>query len=162
MQHMSDTEEMILSALQSWSQVISRLDQRLLIVTDEQLDREVSPGRNRLIYLLGHLTAAHDKMRVLLRMGDRLHPELDLPFFDHPDRSEKHELSSFDLKQAWSHVNRDLTTGMLTFKSDEWLERHSEVSEAEFLKDRSRNRLAILLSRTNHASFHLGQIVLVS
>ena len=40
---MSDTERMILSALQSWSQVIARLDQRLLNLTDEQLERQVSP-----------------------------------------------------------------------------------------------------------------------
>ena len=38
---MSDTERMILSALQSWSQVIARLDQRLLNLTDEQLKRQV-------------------------------------------------------------------------------------------------------------------------
>ena len=61
MQHMSDTEKMILSALQSWSQIIARLDQRLLNHTDERLERQVSPERNRLIYLLGHLTVAHDK-----------------------------------------------------------------------------------------------------
>jgi hypothetical protein len=36
---------MILSALQSWSQVIARLDQRLLNLTDEQLERQVSPER---------------------------------------------------------------------------------------------------------------------
>jgi hypothetical protein len=42
---MSDTERMILSALQSWSQVIARLDQRLLNLTDEQLERQVSPER---------------------------------------------------------------------------------------------------------------------
>jgi hypothetical protein len=45
MQHMSDTERMILSALQSWSQVIARLDQRLLNLTDEQLERQLSPER---------------------------------------------------------------------------------------------------------------------
>jgi hypothetical protein len=37
---MSDTERMILLALQSWSQVIARLDQRLLNLTDEQLKRQ--------------------------------------------------------------------------------------------------------------------------
>jgi hypothetical protein len=77
-QRMSDTERMILSALQSWRQVITRLDQKLLNLTDEQLENQVAPGRNRLIYLLGHLAVAHDKMRVLLRIGDRIHPELDV------------------------------------------------------------------------------------
>jgi hypothetical protein len=79
-EHLSDTKRMILSELQSWSQVIARLDQRLLNLTDKQLERQVSPKKHRLIYLLGHLTVAHDKMRILLRMSDRLHPELDIAF----------------------------------------------------------------------------------
>jgi hypothetical protein len=37
--------------------------------------------RNRLIYLVGHLTVAHDKMQILLRMSNRFHPELDSAFF---------------------------------------------------------------------------------
>jgi hypothetical protein len=42
----------------------------------------------------------------------------------------------------------------------DWLQRHTAVSEEDFAKDTSRNRFAILLSRTNHLSYHLGQAVL--
>jgi hypothetical protein len=42
----------------------------------------------------------------------------------------------------------------------DWLVRHTAVSEPDFVKDPSRNRFAILLSRTNHLSYHLGQAVL--
>ena len=42
----------------------------------------------------------------------------------------------------------------------DWLQRHAAVSEEDFAKDTSRNRFAILLSRTNHLSYHLGQAVL--
>jgi ribose 1,5-bisphosphokinase PhnN len=42
----------------------------------------------------------------------------------------------------------------------DWAQRHSAVSEEDFAKDASRNRFAILLSRTNHLSYHLGQAVL--
>ena len=41
-----------------------------------------------------------------------------------------------------------------------WLQRYTAVSEEDFAKDASRNRFAILLSRTNHLSYHLGQAVL--
>lgn len=152
---------MILSALQSWNQVIGRLDQKLSTMTDVQLEREVAPERNRLIYLLGHLTVAHDRMRVLLGIGDRLHPELDAVFFHSPDRAQMHEMTTSAVKRAWDEVNRNLTDAMLKFSGDEWLERHAAVSEVDFQQDPTRTRLAILLSRTNHASFHLGQIVLV-
>ena len=39
-----------------------------------------SQGRSReepRFYLLGHLTAMHDRMFPLLGLGDRFHPELD-------------------------------------------------------------------------------------
>jgi hypothetical protein len=35
----------------------------------------------------------------------------------------------------------------------------TSVSEEDFAKDASRNRFAVLLSRTNHLSYHLGQAV---
>jgi hypothetical protein len=42
----------------------------------------------------------------------------------------------------------------------DWVQRHSAVSEEDFAKDPSRNRFAVLLSRTNDLSYHLGQAVL--
>ena len=36
----------------------------------------------------------------------------------------------------------------------------SAITEKDFAKDASRNRFSILLSRTNHLSYHLGQAVL--
>ena len=38
-------------------------------------------------------------------------------------------------------------------------QRHAVVSEEDFARDPSRNRFAVLLSRTNHLSSHLGQAV---
>ena len=49
---------------------------------------------------------------------------------------------------------------MEAVSSSGWLERHAAVSEEDFAKDPSRNRFAVLLSRTNHLSYHLGQAVL--
>lgn len=45
-------------------------------LSDEQLMHEVSPGRNRGIYLLGHLTAVHDLMLPLLRFGEAKYPRV--------------------------------------------------------------------------------------
>ena len=42
---------------------------------------------NRIIYLLGHLTAVHDAMIPLLRVGERLYPELADVFIKKPDRA---------------------------------------------------------------------------
>jgi len=39
-------------------------------------------------------------------------------------------------------------------------QKHSVVSEEDFAANPLRNRFAILLSRTSHVSYHLGQAVL--
>ena len=50
-------------------------------LSEEQLLQEIAPGKNRLIYLWGHLTAVNDALIPLLGFGERLHPELDAMFF---------------------------------------------------------------------------------
>jgi hypothetical protein len=51
---------------------------------------------------------------------------------------------------------------MESFSPAQWLEKHASVSEEDFAKDPSRNRFAILLSRTSHIAFHLGQTALIA
>jgi len=48
------------TALRAWKLVIAQLDQMFSSMNDEELRREVAPGRNRVFYLMGHLTAVHD------------------------------------------------------------------------------------------------------
>ena len=49
-------------AINSWRLVLERVNKTLSNLTDDQLLKEVAPGKNRVIYLWGHLTAAHDAM----------------------------------------------------------------------------------------------------
>ena len=158
---MTNEELLALAALNSWKLVIGRIDQRVAALTDEQLQKQVAPGRNRLFYLVGHLTAVHDRMFSLLDIGDRLHPELDEPYITNPDGALADPLSASDLKKAWTEVNSRLTAALESFTPADWLKKHSAVSDEDFAKDPTRNRLAIVMSRTNHASFHSGQAVLI-
>jgi hypothetical protein len=87
-----------------------------------------------------------------------LHPELDNGFFDNPDRAKPQNISPADLKPALSEVNAMLTTAFENLSPEEWLQKHESVSLNDFAKEPLRNRLAVLLSRTNHVSFHLGQV----
>ncbi|HEX3987381.1 MAG TPA: DinB family protein [Acidobacteriaceae bacterium] len=148
------------AALQSWKQVIGRFDKALAALSDEQLQKPVAPGRNRLYYLVGHLTAVHDRLFALLGVGDRLHPELDEAFITNPDGMLADPVSAAELRKAWSEVNAQLTAAFEKFTAADWLARHTAVSEEDFAKDPTRNRLAVVLSRTNHVSFHTGQAVL--
>jgi uncharacterized damage-inducible protein DinB len=64
------------------------------------------------------------------------------------------------LKQYWEEVNDKLLSQFQSLSADEWLLQHRAMSEEDYAKDPTRNRLAVLLSRTNHLSYHLGQVML--
>ena len=55
-------ELFVTTVVTSWKQIINRLDERLPSLDDEQLQKQVAPTKNRLFYLLGHLTAVHEHM----------------------------------------------------------------------------------------------------
>ena len=152
---------MTTTAVNTWKLIIGRFSKGIAPLTDEQLQQQVAPGRNRLLYLVGHLTAVHDRMFSLLDIGERLHPELDDVYITNPDKTHPDPLSAADLKQAWTDVNAKLTEAFEKLTPEEWLQKHTAVSDEDFAKDPTRNRLAILLSRTSHAAFHSGQAVLV-
>jgi uncharacterized damage-inducible protein DinB len=147
-------------AVNSWRLVLERANKTLSNLTEEQVLKEVAPGRNRLIYLWGHLTAVHDAMFPILGLGKRLHPELDAIFVSNPDKAEAQFPPVGELRKYWDEVNGKLLLQFASLSEDEWLQRHNAVSEEDYAKDPTRNRLAVLLSRTNHMSYHLGQITL--
>src|ERR1700758_2238371 len=147
-------------AINSWRLVLERADKMFSKMTDEQLLTEVAPGKNRGIYLLGHLTAVHDRMFSILGLGPRLHPDLDAVFIDNPDKAVSEMPSAGQLKQYWNEVNEKLLAQFQSLGPDEWLLQHRAMSDEDYAKDPTRNRLAVLLSRTNHLSYHLGQVTL--
>jgi uncharacterized damage-inducible protein DinB len=147
-------------ALNSWKLGVERANKIFSNLAEDQLFKEVAPGRNRLIYLWGHLTAIHDAMFSILGLGQRLHPELDAIFLSHPDKTVTHLPSARELKQYWDEVNAKLHAQFASLSAEEWLQPHYAMSEEDYAKDPTRNRLAVLLSRTNHLSYHLGQVTL--
>ncbi len=157
---MANEERFVSGALKAWDAYIERADGLFSKLTAEQLSREISPGKNRLIYLWGHLIAVHDGMLPLLYFGQRLYPEYDAIFISNPDKAVANLPSVEKLKQAWDEVNRKLSEGFATLGVADWLQKHAAVSDEDFAKEPLRNRFAILLSRTNHLSSHLGQAAL--
>jgi hypothetical protein len=158
---MTTEQLMSTTAVNTWKLVIGRFSKGIAPLTEQQLQQQVAPERNRLMYLLGHLTAVHDRMFSLLDIGERLHPELDDVYITNPDKTHSDPLSADELKQAWTEVNAKLTEAFEKLTPEEWLQKHTAVSDEDFAKDPTRNRLAILLSRTSHAAFHTGQAILV-
>jgi hypothetical protein len=157
---MTNNEILRITVLNSWKLVISRFDKTLGNLTDDQLQRQAAPGGNRVFYLLGHLTATHDRMFPLLGLGERLHPELDDTYIANADRALADPISATELRRAWAEVNNKLTAAFEKFTLEDWLRKHAAVSDEDFVKDPARNRLAVVISRTNHVSYHSGQVTL--
>lgn len=156
---MTAEDIMVGTVLNSWKLIIAQVDKTLASFSDEELQRPVAPGRSRVYYMLGHLTAVHDRMFTTLRLGQRLHAELDEDFIANPDRKSGQDLlSASDLRRAWSEVNQRLMAAFENLRPEEWLERHGSISEEDFAKEPLRNRLAVLMSRTNHAAGHENQM----
>src|SRR5260370_34165971 len=99
---MHTENSLIGSALRGWKSNVERVDKLFGTLSPEQLEQQVTPGKNRLIYLWGHLTAVNDGLLPLLGIGERLHPELDSMFISKPDRSVELTVTAQSLKSAWA------------------------------------------------------------
>ncbi len=147
--------------LDGWNAKLKETDALLDALTDEQLMNEVAPGRNRGIYLLGHLTAVNDKMISLLNLGEQLHPELNDTFLKEADKKSAEIISANLLRKYWSEINAMLTNHFNNMQAENWFEKHTSVSAEDFAKEPHRNKLNIIISRTNHLAYHLGQMALL-
>jgi uncharacterized damage-inducible protein DinB len=155
---MTQAELPITVAINSWKLVNGRLDEIIASMSDADLEGEIAPGRNRVFYLLGHLVAVHDRLFPMLGFGDRLYSDLDAEFLERADTHTESIVTAAALRSAWTRVNARLTAAFESAAPDHWLQKHSAVTDEDFQKDPHRNRLSVLLSRTNHVSFHTGQI----
>ena len=158
---MATTETMIKMMFDRWYASIKNLDILLDSLTDETLQQEIAPGKNTGIYLLGHLIAVHDDMLVLLGMGDKLYPGLYEPFLKSPDKTGAQFPPVATLRTYWVNQCAILKQNFEKLPTAGWFEKHTAVSEADFLKEPHRNKLNIILTRTTHLAYHTGQLVLL-
>src|SRR3984957_15380102 len=119
-------------ALKVWKAQIDRADKLFGGLSSEGVLREVAPGKNRLLYLWGHLTAIHDAMLPLLGLSERLHPEFDVAFISNPDRSRADVPSHERVRQAWNSVNGELSAGFEKMSWPYWLWRPPRGAAEEF------------------------------
>src|SRR5437899_12130032 len=115
--------------LKVWKAQLDRADKLFGGLSSEEVLREIAPGRNRLLYLWGHLTAVHDAMLPLLGLGDRFHREFDVAFISNPDKSQAAIPSHQQVRYAWETINAELRTGLEKLSSSDGLQQHTAVSE---------------------------------
>ena len=157
---MTTEKSLIDSALRGWNSNVERADKLFAGLSPAQLEQEVAPGKNRLIYLWGHLAAVNDALLPLLGIAERLHPEFDGMFISNPDKSVPLTVSGQSLKTSWQEIHEKLWEGFSKFSAADWGRRHTAVSEEDFEREPHRNRFTVLLGRTTHLAYHLGQAML--
>lgn len=158
---MATTELIVKLVIDRWNGSIVNLNKILNELSDEQLQKEVTTGKNRGTYLLGHLIAVHDYMLKLLDMGEKLYPELFEIFIKQADKEANQTPSAAELRVMLEKQNTHLQEKFQKIKSEEWFERHTAVSGEDFANEPHRNKLNIIITRTSHLQYHMGQIALL-
>lgn len=158
---MTTTDTILKMVFDRWNGSIKNWDTILNSLTDETLQKEIAPGKNRGIYLLGHLIAVHDEMLILLGMGEKLYPELYEPFIKSPDKATKQIPTAAELRSFWTKQCDMLKQKFDSLKPEEWFEKHTAVSAEDFINEPHRNKLNIIITRTSHLNYHTGQLVLL-
>jgi len=146
-------------SVDNWNAMLGRTSKVISEIADEDMQNEVSAGRNTGIYLLGHLVAVHDRMYELLGLGERKYQHLDDAFLTTPDKSGKTMPAVAELRSQWDEVNNRLGAAFSAMQPTDWLNKHNAVSAEEFATQPHRNRLNVLASRTTHLAEHYGQLL---
>lgn len=158
---MATTELIVKMVIDRWNGSIVNLNKVLNELSDEQLQKEVATGKNRGTYLLGHLIAVHDDMLKLLGMGEKLYPELFEIFIKQADKEASQTPTVAELRVMLEKQNTHLQEKFQKIKPEEWFERHTAVSAEDFANEPHRNKLNIIITRTSHLQYHMGQIALL-
>lgn len=158
---MTANEIVVKMIFDRWNGSVKSFDELLSSLSDEQLESETAPGKNRGIYLLGHLIAVHDAMLILLGMGEKLYPELYEPFIVSADRATADIPSVKQLREFLAVQNDFMKKKFDETSVEEWFEPHTAVSREDFMKEPNRNKLNIILTRTTHLAYHTGQMILL-
>lgn len=158
---MNQTETTLKMMFDRWDALIKNFDTTLNELTDEQLQNEIAPRKNRGIYLLGHMIAVHDDMLRLLDLGEKMYPELFEPFIKSPDKTVSELPSAETLRAYWAKQNEVLKQKFDSVQPEEWFQKHTAVTAEDFAREPHRNKLNIIITRTSHLAYHHGQFVLL-
>ena len=61
----------------------------------------------------------------------------------------------------WRNVHQRLQEEFERMTWEDWLNPATSMTQEEFERDPGRNKLSLLMARTSHLSFHLGQLRLL-
>ncbi len=130
-------------------------------LTDEEFEMELSPGKNRGVWILGHMITSDDEFSVFMGKGDLLfpyYPELFgqgsklQPLQSYPEVSE--------LRQQWNDVIEKNKNIYENLKDEELEQPHNNIVEGkeDFFKTKAR----VIMAWHLHQMYHAGQLGLLA
>lgn len=146
--------------LKNWEAQNKAMDEFVDSLTDEDFKKDVAPGKNSVQYLIGHMIAANESMVKIFGLGTPMFPEYEQIFIRTPDHSGQDFPPPAVLKENYKKHREELKTLFERIKPEEWMTKHSLMTDADFEKEPTRNKMSVLLSRVHHLAYHLGQMKL--
>src|ERR1022692_3507680 len=129
---LSSDQVFVKTALTAWDGWLGRATKFFDSLSDEQMFQEIAPGKNRPVYLFGHLLFVHDAMIPQLGLGSGNYADLKEAFLTQPDRSVAELPTVAQLRQNWQDMNGRLATLFGELTPAQWLEPHASVSAEDF------------------------------
>jgi len=152
---------LIVTSLRNWNEQNKRLLSLVNSMNEEQLESHIAPGRNSGTYLLGHLAAINYTMLTLFDLGENPHPKLETIYLLNADKAIIHDYKTDDLKKLLVDSIQLFEEKSKALTEADWLDRHMNITEEEFKTQQHRNKINVLISRTLHLVYHLGQLSLL-
>lgn len=152
---------LINTSLRNWNEQNKRLQSIIDNLSVAQLEREIASGKNTGKYLLGHLAAINHNMLVLFGLGVNPLPELDTIFLVNADRAIAHNYTTDELKKLLFNSVQMFEEKSKTLTEADWFGRHMNVTAEEFQMQPHRNKVNVLINRTLHLAYHMGQLSLL-
>lgn len=156
---MNHTETSVKMILVAWESGQEKIQKSLSILSDEDMDIELASGRNKVSWVIGHLAAVNDSILPVLGLGEKINEDY-FNYFVKDDAAIKSP-GIAQIRQYWQETSSQLSKKIATLSADDWFEKHALVSAEDFAKEPHRNKLNVLLSRTSHLQYHLGQLTFV-
>jgi len=111
--------------------------------------------------LLGHLVAVSDGMLPILGFGERLFQNFNPFFISNPDKSGMEKPTVDELRNSLEAINAKLAAGIKATTTAEWFKSTRPFQKKISRKNLTEIKLNILINRTNHMSYHVGQMTLL-
>jgi hypothetical protein len=94
-------------------------------------------------------------------MGEKVYPELNEPFIKLADKATDKIPALAELRAYWTNQCNIMNEQFSAMKPTDWFEKHTAVTAEDFEKEPIRNKLNIIITRTSHLQYHLGQLQLL-